>query len=201
MPTLERRVGDGEYYVRHYFHQHNTWQVLGEGVRILGNRGVTEGKRFSTDLFMDLWMKGLVYHGRAIPLGRPCRDPRVTDDFANRVAEFYGLVYAQRVDAAWTLVAVPALQDNDESPEVLFARFTTDVRDLGLVSWKLTDRQVYDVPLEVVREGQPVLQATRLGIAYVRLTLRAEQRDVKQYWLYSDGKWWVMSRGFGACAE
>lgn len=35
MPTLEKRIEDGGFYIRHFFHENSTWQVLGEGVRVL----------------------------------------------------------------------------------------------------------------------------------------------------------------------
>lgn len=199
MPTLERKIADGEYYVRHFFHQYNTWQMLGEGVRILGHRGVTEGNRFSTDLFMDLWMKGLVYHGLTIPTGtlRPCRDSGAVDDLQKRISEFYRLVYAQKPDAAWTFVAAPVLDDDSESLEVAFARFINDVRDLGLTGWKRTDSpQVCEWDFEVVREGQVTFQATRRGTTYIRLSMGTERRDLKEYWLYAQDNWWLWWRGF-----
>lgn len=199
MPTLQRRVWDGEYYVRHFFHQHNTWQVLGEGVRVLRNRGVTEGSRFSTDLFMELWVRRLVYHGSAIPSGelRPSRDAGVADSLTRRVGEFYRLVYAQKAVTAWSIVAMPVFQD-DEDPEAVHTQFLAEVSELGLTGWKCTDSHVYQLRFEVVREGQPIFEATRIGYVHVRLSLRAGQRDVKQYWLYADGKWWLMWQGFHA---
>jgi len=76
MPTLEKRIEDGGYYIRDFVRgEYRTWQVQGEGVRILARRGITEGERFSKDLFMDLMTKRLVYHGDSIP-------PRRSDNHA-----------------------------------------------------------------------------------------------------------------------
>ena len=198
MPTLERRVGDGEYYIRHFFHEHHTWQVVGEGVRALRNRGITEGKYFSTDLFMDLLTKGLVYHGCVIPKPMlPCCDSGVKGEFQKEIAEFYRLVYTQQADVAWTFVAEPVLEDEDRcDPVSALARFKSDVRELCLVNWKCTDCQLFEIDLRVPQVDGSTFEATRLGVAHIRLSLKLGRRYLQQYWLQAQGGWRVMWRGF-----
>lgn len=60
MPRLLER-SDGCHYIRHFFHDHATWQVDRKGVLFLRERGVNDGDKFPTELFMDTWQLGLVY--------------------------------------------------------------------------------------------------------------------------------------------
>lgn len=204
MPTLERRVEDGVYYIRHFFHEHSTWQVLGEGVRILGNRGVVEGGRFSTDLFMYLWARRLIYHGDTIPEGSLhfCPDSGVTVALQKRVAEFYRLVYAGAGAAAWKLVTTSMVVQEPEEEEEARNRFTNQIQRVRLASWKVTDCQAYDICPVAEKDGHPSFRVTKLGVAQVRLSLRNNvdpiaQRDFKHYWVYSEGNWWTC----GWCME
>jgi hypothetical protein len=198
MPVLERRATDGEYYVRHFFHEHSTWQILGEGVRLLANRGINEGSRFSTDLFMDLWMSGLVYHG-LVPVrsSRPCRDPIVSDSLRSRVAEFFGLLYARNAARAWPIVAAPIIQDDGESSDVMYSRFVREVEGLQIQRWRQADSQVHDIEYSVEVDGCRTFHATRLAAVLIRLRLGSsvtDERDLRQHWVYADGKWWVIWR-------
>jgi hypothetical protein len=125
MPTLERR-NDGCYYVRHFFREHSTWQVLGEGVHSLGNRGVKEGSWLSTNLFMELWTRRLVYHGNSLPTGPlpDSRDAAAVTGLRKRAADFYRLVYSGQVQTAWEMVR------DDEHTDAVPESFTSDVNRL-----------------------------------------------------------------------
>lgn len=204
MPTLEKRIEDGGFYIRHFFHEHNTWQVLGEGVRFLQNRGVSEGGRFSTDLFMDLWIRGLVYHGNVIPGGprRPCPDLGIAAALRKCVAEFYRLVYAGNSAAAWKLVATSMILQENETEAAARDRFANEVQGCRMASWRLTDCRAFDFDVDFVveQDGQPSFRATKLGAVYLRLSLKSnadsvEQHDLVQHWLYSEGHWWPWWRG------
>jgi hypothetical protein len=69
MPTLRQR-NDGGYYILHFYRDHSTWQISGGGVRFLQRRQINVDDQFSTELFMDLWDRNLVYYGTELP-----RDP------------------------------------------------------------------------------------------------------------------------------
>lgn len=200
VPTLEKRIGDGGFYIRHFFRDHHTWQIVGEGVRILAYRGVAAGERFSTDLFMTLWRQRLVYHGNQNQTGSRLAsvDARVKTDLERRITEFYRLVQMGDLDGAWKIVAtstVPEIADC-ESPERTFERFVGDMRRLNLARWRHIDTKVHDFELEVGRENQASWRATRLGCALVRLWLGSGsdciEREGPQDWLYSQGQWWLV---------
>ena len=60
MPRL-LEPSDGCRYVHHFYRDHATWQVDRRGVLFLRERGINDGDKFSTELFMDMWQRGLVY--------------------------------------------------------------------------------------------------------------------------------------------
>jgi len=62
MPRL-RQKSDGCYYVMHYHDDYSTWQIDRDGVRFLENVQVHVDDQFSTELFMEMWERRLVYVG------------------------------------------------------------------------------------------------------------------------------------------
>lgn len=197
MPTLEQRNTDGGYFIRQFYRDHHTWQVVGEGVRFLANRGVVAGSRFSTDLFFELWRKGLVYHGQTIPT-KPDLDPHSKTELERRSAEFFRLVFARDADTAWQLIAVPALvaEYSVETSEAAFDRFAGELAGLNLASWVTLDATSVVADIEIMHEDRCVFRSSKLGVCSTRISTRTTsglfQQDVKHAWFHSDGQWWLL---------
>ena len=191
MPTLNRRAEDGVYYVRHFFNQHSTWQIQGEGVHILSHRRVEVGGHFSTDLFMELLAQRLVYHGSTLPSGqlRTCPDPEVKALFHERVADFHDFLHNNELDSAKSLLAPSVLEDEET------ASFLKDVERWGLERWKRTDTLLQDVDFEIVEQERVSFKGSKLGTAYITCSLEGEERKLKQLWLYGKSNWWLLAVG------
>ena len=190
MPTLQRR-NDGCFFVSHFYREHHTWQIQGEGVRFLERRGIREGSRFPTDLFMELWMRGLVYHGNSTA-NRPialCRDTVAMAAVRTHVRKFHQLIYSTKVDQAWAMV-----WENEPSTLAL-EQFRVEVggNPYGLRSWSIRDIVLYDLPADF----QPDFAgAKRFAGVTVQISLAASEaefraRDVTQYWLEFRDEWRV----------
>jgi hypothetical protein len=185
---------DGCYYIRHFYSGHSTWQVVGDGVVFLRNRGIKEeGQYFPTDLFMDLWQRGLVYYGDAIPTGErtPCRDSGVSAVLRASVEEFYRHIYKGQVERAW-----PMVQDDDRTRTSSPDQFKHDVGEFQMTAWQLQDLLVYDLS----PESQGDFGALRLGVAHLKLKSAADSSGgawllLKQYWSERDGRWLVIWLG------
>ena len=193
MPTLQRR-DDGGFFIHHFYRDHNTWQILGDGVRYLERRGVKEGGRFSTDTFMRLWMLGLIYYGNT-PANRPAAIPPGTGVVAalrNSVRAFHRLLYSARVDSAWPLIL-------QSTPETLsFAQFSREVSGddrRKLVSWQIQDIVgVYDLPADL---GSSLDGAKRAAVVAVEICLAdTDKREMKQLWLELNAQWRIWWNGF-----
>jgi len=168
---------------------HTTWQVLGEGVRLLANRGITEGRHFSIELFKKLRTRALVYHGTAVrnsPHKAESDCPDDSDSLSQRVADFFRLVLANRTEEARSLVQ----SEDFDNPEAEYVRFRNEARQLGLLRWQRTDCQPHAIEIED--------QAGTLAVVYIRLTLREGERDLKQCWIRINSVWRLIWPGFNA---
>lgn len=181
LPTLRRR-NDGCYYILHFFHQHSTWQIQGDGVRQLAHRAINEGQHFPTDLFMELWTQGLVYHGDIPPAQEELPALEDTAGLRVRVQEFHRLLYLCQMEAAWDILwqGEPALE-----------QFRGEVNTLHLTSWKVAGHPVvYDIPLARQSEFGG---AMRLGVVHVELRGDGNTPpELKQYWFESNGQWRIV---------
>lgn len=72
MPSLKQRA-DGCCIVHAHYREYATWQIDRKGVFYLRDRGVGIGDRFSTDLFMELYVHQLVYTNAGVRDGRHVR--------------------------------------------------------------------------------------------------------------------------------
>ncbi len=186
MPTLQTRQ-DGCRYVRHFYRDHSTWQLTGDGVLFLSHRGFSdEGQLFSTDLFMELWTRGLVYYGAHPPAGErvPCLDSSTTAALRAQVEALYKAVFRADVEIAWQVVR-DGEQAEAQAPDV-FARYLGQYR---LATWKLQDLIVYDLS----PDGRKRLGADRIGVVYLRIRLRddSEPRQLEHFCIQTNGVWRV----------
>lgn len=197
MPTLQLRA-DGCFYIRHFYRDHSTWQVLGEGVRYLERRGFIEGQRFSTDVFMDLYMRGLVYHGEVPTQARPQAEPRDTHQAAalrSVVREFHQFVHAGAADQAWA-----AVYQRTQDPEMR-SMFCSEVQGLAgnkLSSWTIKDLIIYDMQ----GESASFPNAKRIGMVILDIRFVAgtpsvsREKELTEYWLEFDDGWRFAWTGF-----
>jgi hypothetical protein len=157
---------------------------------------------------MDLVTKGLVYHGDSIRSEerQPALIQAVIPDFERRVAEFCRLIHARDITAACDMVALPTILEGDETAELAADRFANEMRRVELASWRLSDVRISDGQFEVLGpDKNPTFQATKIGVAYVTVKSKGysicpEEREIKQFWVYSEGKWLLMLHGFEAAA-
>ena len=198
MPTLQRR-DDGGFFVRHLYREFNTWQILGDGVRYLERRGISEGNWFPTEMFMDLWMQCLVYYGDTPPK-RPVVIPQDTAPMAtlrSRVKEFYQLIYSVEADLAWALVW------RDASSTRTLEQFGKEISGgdtRRLAAWNIKDIIACPVPVD---SQSAIGGAKRFAVVTVQINWQASasgQRhpcEVKHFWLELNGQWWIIWNGFG----
>lgn len=110
MPTLVHK-NHGLYIVRHFYHHNATWQIDRDGVLFLKSRGIGSGQRFGTDLFMQLWMRGMVYTETQlrIPESKPLGGPLSPDDLAlrQRAAGLYKALYNGKLEEAYEFIVPP----------------------------------------------------------------------------------------------
>jgi hypothetical protein len=137
MPRLMERK-DGLYYVRHFYEQNSTWQIDHDGVKTLEKRGVHPGGLLSTDLFMELWMSGMVYVGTR-PVIEPAKvhpEPTSPDDRAlcERAKALYQVLYEGNIEQAHNFLLPPlrALQTTESFRTELMGR-----AHLRLTKWKI----------------------------------------------------------------
>jgi hypothetical protein len=195
MPTLNRRESDGGYFIRHFYHGHSTWQLLGDGVRLLRRRLVTEdGQRFSTDLFMELWRNNLVYYrevhnydARRIEQTQPPKVRRLR----NRAASFYGTVFAGDLEAARDFL-VEDITLRAEDVEQTLGEFSARSRQLQLWRWTILEARVYDSRLVDEDSGRRY----GLGTTYVRLLADDAEHELKHNWLNHHDEWFLWSGKF-----
>ncbi|HLY63297.1 MAG TPA: hypothetical protein VKV95_21340 [Terriglobia bacterium] len=199
MPTLQRRIGDGGFFVRHFYRDHNTWQVTGEGVRYLGRREIKEGGRFSTELFMQLWIRGFVYYGNSPrnPWVEIRQDTVAEAAVRRNVKEFHQLMHSAKPDSAWSLV----WQGGPETPTFELFKIEASV-DGGtrLDKWKIADIiGIYELPPE---DQSSFDGAKRLATVAVQISLADSASEpcyageVKQYWFEFNDHWRIWWRGF-----
>lgn len=62
MPYLRERK-DGCYIIKHRYRDNNTWQIDRDGYEFLKKLGIKVDDFFSTDIFMEMWNKKLIYCG------------------------------------------------------------------------------------------------------------------------------------------
>lgn len=183
MPTLQRRV-DGSYYLRHFYRDHNTWQILGAGVRYLERRGIREGDRFATDMFIELWLRQLVYHGDKIPIpiDEALRDTALEASVRARVKNFHQLLYPGRASDAVSFLL--------NAEPCLVAKFCEDAILYCGARWKIADILLYGVPPERRGEFQ---EARRFAVVALRITVGDEPtREIAEYWLEVTDEWYVL---------
>lgn len=196
MPTLQRRI-DGCFFIRHFYGDHSTSQIQGDGVRYLEPRNIIEGGWFSTDLFMELWTLGLVYRGDTPP---HCSVSILQETVAQaavrtRVSEFHRLIYLANAQLAWTFVWP------DEQAALTFEQFRNAVSNderCRLVSWYIKDILVYELSPEF---QATVVRAKRLAVVTVEIGLVDSIRgkhEVTQFWLESNDQWWVRWKGLNS---
>lgn len=175
MPTLNRRA-DGGYFVRHFYHDHSTWQIHAKAVRFLERRGITEEEsRFSTDLFMKLLMKGWIFYGsKAPPETAFCMyDLPLGQQLASYVSAYHAALHREKFDEA-TKFLVSA--DQSSALRLNHSRST----------WKVEDILVYDLS----GKRHDLDGATHLGVAYVLIgDANGTRTERKEYWLRIDGRW------------
>jgi len=122
------------------------------------------------------------------------------------VAEFFRLIYARDITAACNMVALPTILEDDETPEVAADRFANEMRRVELASGGLSDVRLSNSPFEVLGpDKNPTFRATKIGVAYVAVKSKGysscrEEREIKQFWVYSEGTWLLMLHGFEAAA-
>lgn len=176
MATIQRRA-DGGFYIRQFYQDHHTWQILGAGVRYLEFRGIKEGDSFSTSLFMELWQRGLVYHGERIPIAvEPARlDAASERALRERVSELHTVLHQGRVDDALSYAFEPA-------PDVT-AFEAAALRCQG-VPWRVADLVVYPMGAESQAEFRGAVQ-----FAKVAVKIGAKAMVLTEYWLHVDGQW------------
>ena len=191
MPTLQRRVDDGGYYIRHFFHEHHTWQILGDGITILANRNIREGNYFRTELFMELLRRGLIYHGIG-PTHTSAREPKPLDA---HVAEYYRFIYAGDTRRAWPYLAAStgAGLNEGETLDQARNRFVNDIQERSSATWRVIDIRIIDAPFEATRVDGPAFKATQIAIILLRLTLSdGQSAERRELWAHSEGCWWVI---------
>lgn len=181
MPVL-KQAQDGHHFIHHFYEEHSTWQVSGDGVRLLHALGVGLNGRFETDLFMRLLEGGLVNHGS--------RRRRATMDLANgapeplrrRVREFHQLLSRPELDERRRALEVcaPGLPIR----EVVAQRLEAPTRP----RWHLFYGQAYYRPVEV--NGSQVY--AEFGTCVVDFAWdRGEQGQfVNQTWFHI-GDWYL----------
>jgi hypothetical protein len=181
MPTLVQK-SDGNYFIRHYYNQHSTWQVLGTGVHFLKRRGVAIGQQFSTTLFMQMWTRGLIYHGD-VALVEQAEAPCPAPELRERVRRLHAALRSGNAELARRLTV------SDYVHSVLANRFGQEAR---FTRWYLED-------LDVIRldsSSQASFAAIALAVVHVNLkctdgTDHREVEGLKEYWLLeaSDSTW------------
>jgi hypothetical protein len=189
MPTLQRR-SDGGFFIRHFYQDHNTWQILGDGIRYLERRGVREGGWFSTDMFMELWRLGLIDHGNAPP-NRPVATPPETVVAAalrRQVRDFHRRLHSGLADSAWEFV----LQGPPSTPTLKqFRREVSDDKRPRLASWKIEDIvSVCDLQSDLYGAERFAVVAVKIGL------VDSDPREIKQWWLEMNGHWRIWWSGF-----
>lgn len=190
MPTLQQK-GDGDYIVRGFHHdQHSTWQVLGEGVRVLARRGIRDGQWFSTDVFMELLTRRLAYHGGVPPSPAPpiLRDTPSIAGLRIRAREFHRLLYAGQAKAALDFVW------KSDSFVSTVESFPNDTSVLRSLPWYMTDPVAY----ELSTASQANLDgATRIGVVQVHFNERGALTagapgELKECWLECGRQWRIV---------
>jgi hypothetical protein len=196
MPRLVQK-NDGLYIVRHFYQQNATWQIDADGVLFLKGRGVRAGELFETDLFMEMWMRGMVYTGtrRRTPAGEPRHGPPSPDDVAlrERAATLYRALYHRNLEEAYAFL-LPRIRVSKTLDQ--FKTAFMGPRPSGLTSWKI--QSLCSVPMQ--NDAMP--EATRLGWVIVDLEMQDDSgaRDNlyarEESWFQIQGVWYWVWRGW-----
>jgi len=191
MPTLVQK-SDGAYIVQHYYQEYCTWQVGGDGVRFLRERGVGDGDRFPTDLFMELWMRGMVWTGDRPP-PQPDRRPEPLSadgrDLLERAMGLYTALYQQRADDAYTFLppSIRAIKTLEQ-----FGAEVVGTRGFRLASWKILDVSSFPLQGEADRGGQITVDIEIEDNSGARHQLYG----LREYWLQIQNEWYCIWSGW-----
>jgi hypothetical protein len=191
MPTLQRRQ-DGAYFIRNYYHDYHTWQVVADGVRFLELRGATEGAFFSTDLFMQLYMNGWVFTGNGprLKMRSPVVSALVPPALAERLQRFHQLLFKGQVDhiipMLWWGPAVEDVPAAEAGVRQFFGLSKIEVK-----SWKLRDAVVHRLPEDL----QSSVGGTSLAVVRAGLTVGATAIEATEHW-FGAGDQWHVAWGF-----
>jgi hypothetical protein len=189
MPTLNRRL-DGLFFVRHFYGEHHTWQVTSEGVRYLEFRGVGEGVHFTTTLFMEMVVQGLVYTGQRPKPGFSggIRSAHLPDAMFPIVSSFHQALRQGDVREVTARLWLPPAGQEGRAPVIKLVGDELSDRARLPSSWKLKDSLTYDLPAS---EQSSHGGADLLTIVRVRLTIQESAVEVTEYWLRADSGWHV----------
>lgn len=174
MPTLNRR-SDGGYFVRHFYRDHSTWQITGEGVRYLERRRILEDMKFSTDLFVDLWVRRHVFYGQdtpPAPVAVP--DSALEAEVRERARALHTALRAGAVDSALAFVS-PFAED-------LRLRLERDAARLTGQKWIIVDVRTMDLSA-----GLSASFGSRHA-AFVNVRI-GEEKESEQIWFDPEEKW------------
>jgi hypothetical protein len=184
MPRLAE-TKDGHCIVLHYYKQHSTWQIGGDGVQSLKRRGISLGDMFSTDLFMQLEQLGMVYIGSRPPVQvyQRLKETLPPHDRAlhERAQAFYQALYLSNLDDAYKSV-LPQLRAG-----FTLAQFEEKLRrpERWLTSWTIKD--CWSVPAQI----KDLPEARRIGLVFMDLGgARNKLNEWKDKWYQVQDVWY-----------
>jgi hypothetical protein len=202
MPRLVERA-DGGHFVRHFYRENATWQIESDGVRFLKQHDVTPGQMFQTDLFMMLWVRGMVWTGKRRPrLPVPTYQQPLSEeerDLEIRVKELYKTLFAKDFASAYEFLSrdMPGGLTSEE-----FVTRFRQRRELVIAEWRIKELFVFplvdqDGLSSTDRAAQVTMNLTVCDQAGI-VTIYNDRND---YWVRVDGRWLWLWRSWESNSE